>query len=111
MLRVDLNDKRYMCSPEFWQDKHNSETASLIDDLMFQRDLLSTIPQDSPKDFFQRSDGFVVRKNRLGFLKFLKGPGYYESKFADNMNKQYELIKADLKHLSNKAKNEINYEI
>ena len=54
--------------------------AELVDRLIFQRDMLSTISANSPKDFFQRMDGFIEPIQKTGFLKFLKGPGYYEKK-------------------------------
>lgn len=111
MLRVNLNDKRYMCSAAFWQDKHNIKMASLIEDLMFQRDLLSTISQESPKDFFQRTDGFVKEKPKSGFFKFLKGPNRFEKEFAESMNEKYALIKSDIHRLSKNAKSEIKRDI
>lgn len=97
---LKLEDKRYMQAAAFWQDAHNKKAVSIIDRLMSQRDMLGKIAQNESKDFFQRSDGFVEKKPKSGFFKFLKGPGFYENKFAEDMNKEYAFIKSDLAELS-----------
>ena len=109
MLKVESN-KRYMQSAAFWQEAHNKQAAELVDRLIFQRDMLGTISANSPKDFFQRTDGFIEPIQKTGFFKFLKGPGYYEKKFAESMNKEYALIKSDLSNLSQQAKKKLKQE-
>ena len=92
MLKVE--NKRYMQTAAFWQDAHNKKAVSIIERLMFQRDLLGKIAQNESKDFFQRTDGFVEKKPKSGFFKFLKGPGFYENKFDEDMYKEYAFIKS-----------------
>ncbi len=103
MLKIE-NNKRYMQAAKFWQDSHNKRAAALSDRLLAQRDLLATIQQNSPKDFVQRTDGFVEPIQKTGFFKFLKGPEHYEKKFAECMNKEYALIKSDFSALSQEAR-------
>lgn len=100
MLKVDISNKRYMCSPAYWQDKYHSQMTILVDKLMFQRDLLGTIAKNNSKDFFQRTDGIVEQKPKSGFFKFLKGPSRYEKEFVESMNEEYSFIKSNIYKLS-----------
>ena len=99
MLKIDYNNnRRYMQSAEFWQDKDNKKTAELIDKLMFHRDMLSTVSNSNPADFFQRTDGFVEQRQRTGLVKIIKSfMTYFDNMYVDSLNNNYKNAKVVLK--------------
>lgn len=98
MLKIDYDNRHYMQSAEFWQDKDNKKTAELIDKLMFHRDMLSTVSNSNPADFFQRTDGFVEQRQRTGLVKIIKSfMTYFDNMYVDSLNNNYKNAKVVLK--------------
>ena len=108
MLKIDvISNKRYMQTPEFWEDPHNKKMSELMKKLAAQRRILTYIAEVSPNDFFHRTDGFIEPKKKTGFFKFLKGPYAAEKMFAKDMNEEYKSIKSKMALYSNQARQEI----
>lgn len=98
MLKIDYDNRHYMQSAEFWQDKDNKKTAELIDKLMFQRSMLSTVSSSNSADFFQRTDGFVEQRQRTGLVKIIKSfMTYFDNMYVDSLNNNYKNAKVVLK--------------
>ena len=98
MLKIDYDNRHYMQSAEFWQDKDNKKTAELIDKLMFHRDMLSTVSNSNPADFFQRTDGFVEQRQKTGLVKIIKSfMTYFDNMYVDSLNNNYKNAKVVLK--------------
>ena len=98
MLKIDYDNRHYMQSAEFWQDKDNKKTAELIDKLMFHRDMLSTVSNSNPADFFQRTDGFVEQRQRTGLVKIIKSfMTDFDNMYVDSLNNNYKNAKVVLK--------------
>lgn len=105
MLKVDFTkNRRYMQNASFWQDPHNSQMFDLGQCLFSQRRLLTSIAQNAPKDFFQRTDGLIEHKKPTGLFSFLKGASYYKKLFVKDMNSEYKCLKQEISDLANNAK-------